>query len=140
MERVTLTRMESGDQGTFGRLVARGQAFFTGELPWRDNAPNVSCIPAGLYECRWTMSARFKRQMYLIHPVTGRSGIRKHSANLMGDAALGYRAQVNGCIALGERLGWIDRQKAVLLSVPAVRRFESLMGGESFDLEVKHVG
>lgn len=139
MERLTLTRLESGDQGTFGRITAKGVSFFTGELPWRDNRNDVSCIPPGLYACRWTYSPRFKRNVYLIDGVPGRFGVRIHSANLMG-ANPPHRCQLNGCLALGERMGWIDGQKAVLLSKPAVRRFESLMGGENFDLEVKNVG
>lgn len=133
-----LTRLESSDQGTFGRIVAAGIALFTGELPWRENRPSISCIPVGLYRVVWTFSPRFRRFMYLVDGVVGRSGIRKHPANLMGDAALGYRSQLNGCIALGERLGWLDGQKAVLLSAPAVRRFEEAMKRRPFVLEVRN--
>lgn len=136
---IRIIRMESGDQGTFGRLVLPNTFFYTGELPWRGNAPNISCIPEAAYEATYTWSPRFQRMLYLIHPVEGRSGIRKHPANLMGDVALGYRSQLNGCIALGERLGWLGGQKAVLLSSPAVRRFHELMGGKPFKLEVVHV-
>jgi len=74
--------------------------------------------------------------MYLVEAVDKRTGIRKHSANLMGDIKKGFKAQLNGCISLGERLGWIDGQKAVLLSAPAMRRFENLMGGKPFVLEI----
>jgi len=55
----------------------------------------------------------------------------------MGDTALGFRSQLNGCIALGERLGWLDGQKAVLISRPAVRFLEAAMGTTPFDLEVR---
>ncbi len=135
-----LQRTESGDQGTFGRLVLPdGMTFFTGELPWRENRSNVSCIPADTYECRWTMSPRFRRMMYILLGTSPRAGIRKHSANLMGDKAKGYRAQLNGCIALGERLGWLDGQKALLLSAPAMRRFETAMAGRPFTLEIRDV-
>lgn len=137
MMRATMTRFETSDQGTFGRIDVPGLALFTGELPWRDNAANDSCIPPGEYRCVWTFSPRFRRMMYLVEGVLGRGGIRKHSANFMGDAALGYRKQLNGCIALGERLGVMDRQKALLLSAPAMRRFEKYMGGMPFLLEVK---
>lgn len=136
MERVVLTRIETGDQGTFGRILARGVSFFTGELPWRENAANRSCIPAGRYPCAWTYSPRLRRFTYQLLNTTPRTGIREHAANLMGDVELGYRAQVAGCIALGERLGWMNGQKALLLSAPAVRRFEALMGKKPFDLEV----
>lgn len=134
-----LTRRDSGDQGVFGTLVTRsGLQLLTGELPDRENASSVSCIPEGVYTVVWTWSPRFKRMMYLVDGVRGRAGIRFHSANLMGDKALGFRAQLNGCIALGERLGWMDGQKALLLSAPAIRKFESLMGGKTFSLEIRH--
>lgn len=138
MLRAIIDRLDFGDQGTFGRFSAGGFTAFTGELPWRDNRSNVSCIPPGLYECRWTMSPRFRRHMYLLLETEPRAGIRKHSANLMGDVTMGYRAQLNGCIALGERLGWLDRQKALLLSAPAMRRFEAMMAGKPFTLEIRH--
>jgi len=133
-----LTRLDSSDQGTFGRIVGPGITLLTGELPWRENRPSISCIPEGFYRVEWTWSPRFRRFMYLVDGVVGRSGIRKHSANLMGDAALGYKSQLNGCIALGERLGWLDMQKAVLLSAPAVRRFEEAMNHRPFILEVRY--
>lgn len=137
MRSVLLERLESGDSGTFGRVITDGLVLYTGELPDRDNAANVSCIPAGTYTCSYTYSPRFRRQMYAIERVPGRAGVRIHSANLMGDRAKGLRCQLNGCIALGERLGKIDGQKAVLLSAPAVRRFEDLMAGKTFEIEVR---
>lgn len=74
--------------------------------------------------------------MYEVVGVPKRSGIRKHSANFMGAKDEGFRCQLNGCIALGEKLGWIEKQKALLISAPAVRRFESFMNREPFELEV----
>lgn len=138
MRRVILERFESGDQGTFGKIIVDGEVFYTGELPWRDNKNDTSCIPPGIYKCAWSMSARFRKKMYLVGPVEKRSGIRKHSANLMGDRALGFKAQLNGCIALGEKLGWIEGQKALLLSAPAMRRFEKKMKYETFILEIRN--
>lgn len=135
-----LERYETSDQGTFGRMWApRGLWLYSGELPWRDNRSNVSCLPEpGLHRVVWTWSPRFRRFMYLLLGTAPRAGIRAHSANFMGDAALGYRAQLNGCIALGEKLGWMDRQKALLLSAPAVRRFEDRMGHRPFVLEIRN--
>ena len=85
----------------------------------------------------WTYSPRFRRRMYILADTDPRVGIRAHSANLAGDKSLGYLSQLNGCIALGEKIGWIERQKAVLLSVPAVRAFETMMGRKNFVLEVR---
>jgi hypothetical protein len=136
---VVLKRIEMTDQGTFGHLIipGKGQFCFTGELPWRNNASNVSSIPAGVYEVRWTLSPRFKVMMYEVMGVTGRAGIRIHSANLMGNKDKGYKSHLNGCIAYGERLGVIEGQKALLVSKPAHRRFETLMDGKTFTLEVQ---
>lgn len=141
MRRVTLERLETGDQGTFGRLVLEdGRRWFTGELPDRDNASNISCIPAGIYPCQWTLSPAFKRMMYLVHPVKGRSGIRIHAANYMGDKSKGFRCHLNGCIALGKRLGTMAGQKAVLLSAPAISEFEAAMDWQPFELEILPCG
>lgn len=55
----------------------------------------------------------------------------------MGDAAKGFRSQLNGCLAVGERIGWIDGQKAILLSAPAIRRLEAYFVGKPFTLEIR---
>lgn len=144
MVRAILSRFDRGDQGTFGRIFVPGLTLFTGELPWRNNVASVSCIPPGpdsdsvVYRVEWTWSPRFRRMMYALLGTDPRAGIRKHPANLMGDASRGLRCQLNGCIALGEKLGWIEGQKALLLSAPAVRRFEYYMERKSFELEVRN--
>lgn len=134
--KVVLERLESSDQGTFGRITFGGTTLYTGELPERENASNASCIPAGNYKCVWTYSNAFKRQMYLVDSVPSRAGIRIHSANFMGDRSCGLKCQLYGCIALGERLGVMDGQKAVLLSACAVRKLEAAMGRQPFELEI----
>ena len=131
----TLQRLTSSDEGTFGRFVAGALSLYSGELPWRDNAPSISCIPAGTYQCVLTKSPRFGRPLYLVLGVDGRSGIRFHAANLMKQPP--PMCQLNGCIALGERLGWIDGQKALLLSAPAMRRMERYFAGRPFTLEIR---
>ncbi len=137
--KVILQRLVSSNEGTFGVIEFQGKSLFTGELPWRENAANLSCIPQGLYHCVWSHSARFKRNLYLLSPTDPRTGVRIHPANLVGDISLGLRSQLNGCIALGEKLGWMHGQRAVLLSQPAVRKFEDAMGKEPFDLEIRDV-
>lgn len=61
------------------------------ELPWRDNAPRISCIPEGRYEIRKRYSLKFKAH-FEIMDVQGRSLILIHPAN---DAA----KELKGCIA-----------------------------------------
>ena len=136
MREVAITRLQSSDEGTFGRLVTDDLSLFTLELPWRNNHSNISCIPSGDYIGLWSYSPHFRRFLYLIYPVDGRAGIRMHTANLAGDIALGHRSQLNGCIALGLKLGILDGQKAVLLSRPAMRRFEDVLQRQTFALKI----
>ena len=131
-----LERLETSDHGTFGRFTANGIVLYSGELPDRANAANVSCIPSGKYPCAMTFSPRFKRRMYLVGNVPGRAGVRFHAANLMGDASKGLKSQLNGCIALSERIGTMDGQKALILSAPAIRKLEEVMDGKPFELEI----
>jgi hypothetical protein len=135
---VFLERFDASAEGVFGRLTAGSLSLYTGELPYRHNLPDVSSLPPGSFRVAWTFSPRFKRWMYLLLDTGRRTGIRFHAANLMGDLAMGYRAQLNGCIALGEKLGHLDGQKALLVSAPAVRRFEEHMGGKPFLLEIRN--
>lgn len=139
MIRATLTRLETGDQGTFGKLECGEFHCFTLELPWRDNEKDISCIPVGVYKCFFTTSPRFKKRMYEITNVPRRTGVRIHAANMAGDKSLGFYSHLNGCVALGEKIGFIDRQKALLVSVSAVRKFEEYLNEKPFELEVKNV-
>lgn len=133
-----LTRLESGDQGTFGELVTDGGLrAFTGELPWRDNRSNVSCVPTGSYLVVFNFSPAFRRQLYLLTGTGHRTGIRVHAANLMGDVEKGFRSQLYGCVALGRKLGTFLGQRAVLVSEPAVRELHEDMGRGPFTLEIR---
>jgi len=58
----------------------------------------------------------------------------------MGDKSCNMRSQLYGCIALGEKLGHMDGQKAIMLSRPAVAKLENSMKREPFELEIKNVG
>ena len=138
MLRAIIDRIESTDHGTFGRITAGGLTLFTGELPWRDNRFQRSCIPTGLYQARMVYVAKFAQWCYLLAPTAPRTSILMHAATFMGDVEQGLRTHLQGCIALGERLGWIEGQKCVLLSRPAMRRFEALMERKPFTLEIRH--
>jgi hypothetical protein len=120
MKRVSLLRLETSDQGTFGKLVLPEFTLFTGELPWRDNKNNLSCIPVGLYEVRLTYSPIFKRKLYLVDPVEKRYGIRIHPANFMG-APPKLKCQLNGCISSVKKLdGWMVRRPFWFQLLPSV--------------------
>lgn len=80
------------DKAVHGRLYTdNGLLACTIELPWRQNARHVSCIPEGVYAVRKRYSEKFKWHLVLLE-VPGRSGILIHPAN---DAA----KELQGCIA-----------------------------------------
>ena len=151
MEReAIIERRDRGDQGTFGKLFVpdSDQSWFTGELPWRNNSKNISCVPTaewcienkyclpeGDYKVVMRKSPKFG-WTYWMTDIPLRSLCLIHSANLMGDVSKGFKAQLNGCIALGFSLGWLEGQKAVLRSRPAVLNFMSMMNKEPFTLKI----
>jgi hypothetical protein len=132
---IRLYRYAHSDQGTFGVICFNGMHLFTGELPWRNNEPNYSCIPAGEYDVQVRDSPRFGR-CYWVHPVSGRSYILFHSGNFCGDSRLGFRTNVQGCILLGHRRGALYGQRAVLASRTARTTFETELDFEPFRLKV----
>lgn len=138
MPTARLVRVSSSDQGTIGVLqTSTGWRAYTIELPDRDNRPNVSRIPPGEYQVEWTRSPRFRREMYVLRDVPGRAGIRIHPGNLAGDEALGWRTHFAGCIGLGQRVGRLAGQRAVLTSAPTVQAFEDHMGRQPFTLVIQ---
>lgn len=134
---IKLFRHQSTNEGTFGVILADGFWCHTLELPWRDNRPNLSCIPEGFYTCEMVISPRFG-QVYQVLSVPGRSHILFHSGNLAGNVAQGLKTHVQGCILLGQRVGTLSGQPAVLVSRIAFNRFMAFLSGEKqFILEVK---
>lgn len=130
-----LLRYESSDQGTFGFLIFGGEHIHTLELPWRNNQPNISCIPRGTYEMRMRVSPKYK-ECYEITGVEGRSHILLHHGNFAADRSLGLRTNSAGCVLLGTRRGVLYGQKAVLSSRIARTRFESAMKWENTAIEI----
>src|SRR5258708_28488654 len=94
---VILSRTMSRPDGTFGTWLSdSGLSLITLELPWRDNSPDVSCIPLGRYKCTWRWSQAHGCNLYHIENVPGRSNCEIRSANVA--------QQLKGCIAPGNVL------------------------------------
>lgn len=96
---VTITRWYLPDC-TLGRLsLPNGFQCFTLELPDKNNAANISCIPAGTYKA-------FKRQspknglVYELRNVPGRSFIQGHAGN--------YTSDIEGCILHGDSIKFLN--------------------------------
>lgn len=153
MKQAILDRTESCDEGTFGWLrilnELTGEELFscaTAELPWRDNKPMLSCIPAGSYEFRWRTDSPSHGEVYEAVSVPGRSNIQIHPANLAGDELHGYVKQLDGCIAPGSAViqfrsgnkpaGPRD-QRGVAASKSTVAALVAVLGKESFVMTIK---
>lgn len=137
MKTARLVRMKTGDAGTFGVFLTDGGWWWSLELPDRENAPNVSRIPAGEYLVARSYSPRFRRQLYLVESVAGRSGVRLHAGTWAGDTAKGFRSHLRGCIALGLRTAMIRGQAGLLHSSRAIQAMTETMGREPFRLIVQ---
>ena len=132
MLEAVLFRFSSGIAGTFGNLNGPWGYRLSVELPWRNNRPDVSCIPLGVYPVVWTYSPRFKRHMYLVSQVPGRSGIRLHTANWPHD--------LEGCIGPGRKLAKFGKPKpawGVTNSGSTLHEIESIMNHQPFRLHVR---
>jgi len=138
MDKVFLFREHSSPQGTKGLWVADGFSCKSFELPWKNNAPNISCIPTGSYVCQPRYSKKYGRH-YHITNVDGRSWILTHSGNLAGDINQGFKSHTAGCILLGKYFGKLNGQDAVLLSRTTLRRFITHMDWKPFELIIRKV-
>ena len=135
IKEIPLYRITTGDQGTRGLLIDRGFKCCTLELPWRNNKRNYSCIPDGIYDCKYVLSGKFG-WCYHIQNVPNRNGILIHSGNLAGDRTKGFRTDSYGCILPGKYNGLLYNQQAVLVSRTTLRRFISHMNNEDFRLNI----
>jgi hypothetical protein len=138
--KVSLKRRLSEPEGTFGKCLFGSTEVHSLEPPWRGNARGKSCIPPGKYLCRLKQSPRFGR-VYEVTGVQGRSEILIHPANFAGDPEAGWTTELQGCIALGLKSGFLrnpqgSMQRALLVSRPAVGQFMLWAAGNPFELEI----
>lgn len=85
---------------TLGVMNYKGFRCFTLELPWKNNQQDISCIPAGWYNCRKIVSGKHGKCIEICD-VVGRTLVRIHPAN--------YTRDLLGCIAVGASLVDLDR-------------------------------
>lgn len=120
---------EHPDVGTFGQLHIPGEdawSCYTVELPYRDNQRNVSRIPCGVYSLGKRRSGVVKRASvgefkrgWHVRKVAGRKYIMVHPGNTVGD--------LDGCIAVGNDLGYVRGKWAVINSRVTFREFMERM-------------
>lgn len=105
---LTLAR-RYGDMATTGVLTAGALSLFTIELPWRNNAPDASCVPEGVFQLVRYLSPTHGWTWCLRNPDLKIMGCDQLTAD---QVAAGFRSfselhsanwarQLLGCIAAG---------------------------------------
>jgi len=129
---IQIVRLEDNfPQGTFGVLLIGTETFcWTLEPPVFDNKKNFACIPAGQYECKKKLSLKFNRTVYEICNVPDRDFVEFHPGNTVQDTM--------ACVLLGERLGNLKGNRAVLNSGYTFTSFmNALVYYDNFKLTIK---
>lgn len=149
---ISLTRRDSSPQGTPGVIVVptlQGtEAFYTLELPWRNNLPRISCIPAGTYIVTLNPTAhlwspRSDGKIFQIMDVPGRSECKIHAGNFAGNEDLGYKSDFLGCVGIGSGFTTVTPvdhsmpQTCLMHSRNSLSHFMSLMGDTDFQLVIR---
>ena len=128
MKKLTLIRTEHAEGFTRGQLfkqIGEDPWLYTIERPWRNNEPNISCIPVGIYRIVYGRYNKGNYPCYEIPNVEGRSLIKIHIAN--------RARELRGCIAVGCNL-W--SHNAISNSKLALEKFIDYMKGEEGELEI----
>jgi len=127
-----LTRISTNeDVGTFGVLKWKNdKAPFALSLedPWLSNTTNISCIPAGPYECRPFDSPTHGPTFEVIN-VVGRTYILFHKGNT--------HINTKGCILIGEQYEFLGNIPAVLKSGKGFQEFKTRAPKDGFPLVIK---
>lgn len=130
MQPELILRSFSTPYATHGYLKAGGLfECYTLELPWLDNVTGISCIPAGVYQCRKHVSPS-KGPCIAVDNVPGRSHILIHSGN--------FTRNTRGCILVGVTIADINSDKVpdVVDSVSTMKKLLDAMP-KTFTLEVR---
>jgi hypothetical protein len=122
MNVLELVRLENTPEGAVGILKLNKHIFCaTLEPPERANQQKMSCIPASQYYLEGVNSPGFGRT-YTVLNVPGRTLILFHAGNRVGNT--------EGCILLGETIGKLSGNRAVLNSGVTFKRFMEALGME----------
>lgn len=137
MPTITLERAYT-DSATIGKMtMPSGTVFDTIELPWKDNKSSVSCIPEGLYRLNKRASGVVNRTSkgkytagWEVANVKGRTYIMIHIGNKPSD--------FEGCIGIGEGLGVVGGEWAILRSSVSFDKFMTEMNtSDDWQLSIK---
>jgi len=87
------------DTSTVGTMRYNDFSCLTLELPWKDNAVNISCIPPGIYSASKHNSYKHG-EVVLFKDVPDRTYIEIHAGN--------YTRDIQGCVLVGDSIKYLD--------------------------------
>ena len=124
-------RLVELQESTFGVWITPGgQRFTTVELPWRGDAPNISCFAPGDHHCIWAWSPRHGEDVYHVLGDDKRSGLEVDAAN--------WASELRGCVAIGRKLAHFPKMGwGITNSRSSRRRFYREMRGRPFTLRTR---
>jgi hypothetical protein len=128
MNKAILIRTTIYPSAIIGELFTSSHSFVTLERPWLDNRRNVSCIPAGKYQCSFITSAGKFKNVFLLKCVPGRDGVLIHSGVTVD--------HTRGCILVGLTRGQFNGRPAIFNSFTARDQLVTDMERKSFELEI----
>lgn len=123
---IILIRAKQQFDATLGTLEIGGPVF----KHYVTLERTAKLFPAGTYDLVYEHSNRFKRQLWELKGIPGRSEIKIHNAN--------FAIQLDGCIAIGMRHGTLNGTAAVLSSRLALEQLvEALRPYQGMTLKIE---
>jgi hypothetical protein len=113
-----LQRDDQNALRTLGTLSCGDFVCQTLELPWENNAPDKSCIPANTYICQLEFSPDHNQKVFWLQGTQPRKAVEIHWGNFVKDT--------KGCILLGTK----REANAIDNSVSAFDAFMAFVGTE----------
>jgi len=115
--------------GTTGILRAPSLVCYTFELPWLNNLPGKSCVPAGVYQLEHHSSANHPDTWALVNHDLGVShhatpGIPRNEILLH---SVGFVSQLEGCIGMSNALGFSMGQMAMTNSKATFEKLRQML-------------
>jgi len=103
------------------------------ERPNLNNAPDVSCIPSGIYQCEFGYMNDLKESHYQVLSVLNRTHIFIHEGSFVRN--------FEGCIGLGKAVGDIngDGEDDMVQTRNTISAFETIMNKEPFQFTILDV-
>jgi hypothetical protein len=118
MKKLNLIRVETSEQGLIGVLLVDGVIeCFTLQPDLTDKHFSIS---AGHYRCKRFHGTKYPDTFEIVVP--GHTALLFHILNL--------EDQSEGCIGLGESVGYLDGKRAILASGIAFAEFMKKMGND----------